>query len=210
VAARKPTKAQLRLTFRIGCQIGTEDIKDHAHAPRVFREIAKIGDALYFDAIRLDGSTVWNTDSWESAEQVAARKAGTLAPNPEHLPTERPIQPVDALSAAVAIARSASVQDIDWGFEPATEREAAIRKAWIGKQLADPYKRRHLMHIVDMRLIGEECIADDLWDAYTEAKRLGDQDEADERRREFAQVADELDGRVPGVTGHTDAEDLDL
>jgi hypothetical protein len=195
-AGRKPTKAQLRLTLRIGCQISTEDINDHADPPLALREIAEIGDALYFDAIRLDGSTVWDGDSWGDAKFVAARKAGTSGPKPEPPPEEKPARPVDALSAAVAIARSASLKEVDWGREPLTEREAAVRTRWIEKQLADRCNRRLLESKVVLRRLGGKPVASDLAAADAEARRIDAENEAAEQLAELTEVADELDGIV--------------
>ena len=204
-ANRKPTKALLRLARRIGCQIGSEDIADHASPPPVLRDIAKIGDALYFDAIRLDGSTVWDGESWGAAEDVAARKVGTGGPKSEPTPEEKPVQRVDALSAAVAIARSLSLHDIDWGREPLTEREAAVRKRWLDKQVDDTYLSIKLESMVKSRRINRLRVASDLAAAFDESVQIRENEKAEEQRREFAEIADELDGIV-----RDDVEDDDL
>ena len=46
-----------------------------------------------------------------------------------------PATTLDALSQAVAIARSASGDDVDWSREPLTDREAKLRRVWLERQL---------------------------------------------------------------------------
>jgi hypothetical protein len=193
---RKPTKAQFQRAIRIGCQLGSEDVSSHPNPPQPLVDLGRAADKLYFDAIRLAGEQVWDeiAQTWAAPDEIAKRKAGTWGPTASIAEPAK----ADPLADAVAIARSAALEDIDWSREPLTEREAAARKRWLQKKLEMPNDDGHVaIRMVDLVLtLRGHHAASDLKEAYETINRRQNQELQRRERAEFEEIATELDGEV--------------
>jgi len=132
--------------------------------------------------LRQDGS------SWLAPSRV------TVADNEATKSVRTPdvAQAPAALTDAIAIARSAAGEELDWSREPLTDMERRMRACWIDNNLkthVGPYSIRSL--VAKTRCLGQE-IAADLLAAHDEATRMVNDDKEQQRRDELRILRDQL------------------